>query len=35
MLVKFSIRRFVARLGRTDVLTHTLPYQTRIAAKGD
>jgi len=27
------VRRIVAKLGETDVLTYTLPYQTRITAR--
>jgi hypothetical protein len=27
------VRRIVAKLGETDVLTHTLPYETRFSAR--
>lgn len=31
--MKSHLRRLLAELGASDVLTHTLPYGTRIAAR--
>lgn len=31
--MKSYIRRIVAKLGETDVLTHTLPYEARVRAR--
>jgi hypothetical protein len=31
--MKFYVRRIVAKLGETDVLTHMLPYEARFAAR--
>ena len=31
--MKSYVRRILAELGKTDVLTHTLPYQTRLGAR--
>ena len=31
--MKSYIRRIVAKLGETEVLTHTLPYEARVLAR--
>jgi hypothetical protein len=31
--MKFYVRRIVAELGKTDALTHLLPYEARLAAR--
>jgi hypothetical protein len=31
--MKSYLRRMVAKLGETEVLTHTLPYQARLGAR--
>ena len=31
--MKTYLRRLVAKLAATDVLTHTLPYQVRVEAR--
>ena len=32
-LMKSYLRRIIAELARTDVLTHTLPYPARVEAR--